>query len=540
MIAFPTATRFALTKSFVMPVKAKAKTQTVFVCAGTEGGEVFHVESDTLNAKQVLPQLIEASLRWAKQEGAGGVLRPGHADPGAVGRPTASSASSSSSAAGAAQAQHLKGLSFLQQLAAADVTLLQEPRATDVDLLKSLSKEERDYFHLLEPAAQRVICDGLQGLRSQQAHGVPLRFRVLRSELPQELKRRICLRLERQQDAMGGGDQVKYNTWVEGLLALPLLAYVVPQPMPTSDLAAALKNAGAFLDSIIFGHKAAKQAMLERFYLWMKQPFVPQRPLALQGCPGNGKTSLVREGLAAIMNRPFNFVALGGSFDSSFLLGHGYTYEGSTPGRLAEALTASACMNPIFFFDELDKCSSTAKGEEVVNVLVHITDTTQSSHFRDRYFNGLDLDLSKSLMVFAFNDASKVAGVLLDRFQVVQTDVFEPTSQAKILQDHLLPRVLAERGLPRHFLELSPEVLREAASCCGSGGVRSVRSALEQVVSKACMLQDVGDAALAYPLGAADLVQLSADRFQLRGGLARLLEEGRKGAEAAAPFGMYV
>ena len=44
-----------------MPAKAKAKVKTVFVCAGFAGGEIFHVESDTLEAERALPQLIEAS-----------------------------------------------------------------------------------------------------------------------------------------------------------------------------------------------------------------------------------------------------------------------------------------------------------------------------------------------------------------------------------------------------------------------------------------------------------------------------------------------
>ena len=520
-----------------MPAKAKAKVKTVFVCAGFAGGEIFHVESDTLEAERALPQLIEASLRWARRaDGLPQASARARASPLAL-VPEAREATTTS-------AEKVRGIAFLQHLVS-DAALLTErsggTKATlDAELLKGLGKEERDYYNLLDASAKRAILDALQALHSQQSSGVPLRFRVLRSELPHEMKRRICQKLERQQETLSSGDLVKYLTWLDALLALPLSAYIVPQTMPLPEVCAALKNASAFLDGIVFGHRAAKQAILERFYLWMRHPFVPQRPLALQGCPGNGKTSLVREGLAAIMNRPFNFVALGGSVDSSFLLGHGYTYEGSTPGRLAEALTASACMNPIFFFDELDKCSATAKGDEVVSVLIHITDTTQSSHYRDRYFNGVDLDLSKSLMVFAFNDASKISPVLLDRFQVIRTDVFEAAGQIKILQEYLLPRVLSEHCLPKDFLVLSPEVLREAASCCGSGGVRSIRSALEQVVCKACILRDVGDASLVHPLAASDLVQVSAGRFLLKGGLALLLAEGRKGSEYTPPWGMYV
>ena len=52
--------------------------------------------------------------------------------------------------------------------------------------------------------------------------------------------------------------------------------------------------------------------------------------LALQGPMGNGKTTLIKEGVAKALNRPFAFISLGGASDSSLFQGHSYTYEGST------------------------------------------------------------------------------------------------------------------------------------------------------------------------------------------------------------------
>ena len=239
------------------------------------------------------------------------------------------------------------------------------------------------------------------------------------------------------------------------------------------------------------------------------------------------------------MNRPFNFMAMGGSFDSSFLLGHSYTYEGSTQGRIADAVVSSACMNPIFFFDEIDKCSSTPKGEEIVNTLVHLTDTTQNHHFRDRYLNGMELDVSKTLMVFAFNDASKVSPVLLDRFQVVQTDVFAAAEQIQILHNYLLPRILQEHDLQSDFLILTEDALREAAQVCVEGGVREMRSVLEQIVCKACILNETKDEAVLFPLKKGDLHALSEGRFELRRGVSAVFQEGR-GSTQRPPLGMYI
>ena len=58
-------------------------------------------------------------------------------------------------------------------------------------------------------------------------------------------------------------------------------------------------------------------------------------------------------------------------------------------------------MNPVIYFDELDKVSETAKGEEIINLLIHMTDFSQNDHFMDKYYNNIPLDLSKALFIFS-------------------------------------------------------------------------------------------------------------------------------------------
>ena len=99
------------------------------------------------------------------------------------------------------------------------------------------------------------------------------------------------------------------------------------------------------------------------------------------------------------MNKPFVFISLGGATDASYLEGHSYTYEGSIYGRIMRGIIESKCMNPIIYFDELDKLVI-PKGEEIANLLVHLIDPVQNSHFRDKYFHGIDFDLSINFYIF--------------------------------------------------------------------------------------------------------------------------------------------
>ena len=138
-----------------------------------------------------------------------------------------------------------------------------------------------------------------------------------------------------------------------------------------------------------------------------------------RGAPGIGKTSLARKGLAYCLKdadgttRPFSFIALGGSSNGSTLSGHNYTYVGSTWGRIVDILMENKCMNPIIFIDELDKVSKTENGKEIIGILTHLIDPTQNESFQDKYFSGIDIDMSKALFIFSYNDVSVIDKILI-------------------------------------------------------------------------------------------------------------------------------
>lgn len=393
---------------------------------------------------------------------------------------------------------------------------------SDEDVLKTFSKEEKAYYFTQNSEKRQDIAKSIRAIR-QSSSGAPVIFRVIRSRLPIDVKKRILSKLEKQNESMVSGDSVKYGTWLEITLALPLGEILVPQP--SLPMEQTMKKARDHLESVVFGQIAAKAAILERFHMWLCAPLTSQRPLALCGVPGNGKTTLIREGLAAIMTRPFSFISLGGSSDSSTLLGHGYTYEGSGPGQVAEHLAFGKCMNPIFYFDELDKCSGTPKGDELINALIHLTDIAQSDKFRDRYIGAIDLDASKALCVFTFNDPAPISPVLLDRMQIVQTDSFDAGARLEIVIKHIAPAVLRERGSCADCVVFGHGALEELAKRSTSGGVRAMRIALEQCISKVLLWKDVSDDKYLLPLLPGNLERGPDGKLCITGGIARLLDK---------------
>jgi ATP-dependent Lon protease len=168
-----------------------------------------------------------------------------------------------------------------------------------------------------------------------------------------------------------------------------------------------LKDVRTKLDKAVYGHKEAK-TQLERIFAQWINGSTKGAILGIQGPPGNGKTTLAKYGLSQCLvdkkgnPRPFQFLAIGGSVNGSTLVGHNYTYVGSTWGKIVDMLVTSKCMNPIIFIDEIDKVSTTEHGREIISILTHLTDLTQNDEFEDKYFTGVKLDLSKALIVFFF------------------------------------------------------------------------------------------------------------------------------------------
>mgnify|MGYP000544672254 CR=1 FL=1 len=206
------------------------------------------------------------------------------------------------------------------------------------------------------------------------------------------------------------------------------------------------------LTKAVHGHKTAKRQVERIIGQWVNGEQAGYC-FGFEGPPGVGKTSLAKKGIAHCLldldqsPRPFTFIAIGGGTNGSTLEGHNYTYVASTWGRIVDILMEKKCMNPIIFIDELDKVSRTEHGREIIGILTHLIDPTQNDSFQDKYFNGIDLDLSKALFIFSYNDFEGMDRILLDRIHRVKFDALTIEDKLTIAEKYLLPEVLEKMGL---------------------------------------------------------------------------------------------
>ena len=212
-----------------------------------------------------------------------------------------------------------------------------------------------------------------------------------------------------------------------------------------------LSDVNKQLDYSIYGHDNAKLQIKRIICQWINGEN-SGHCFGFEGPPGVGKTSFAKNGIASCLKennitRPFAYIAIGGSSNSSTLDGHNYTYVGSTWGRIVDILIETKCMNPVIFIDELDKVSNTEQGKEIIGILTHLTDPTQNNCFQDKYFSGIDLDLSKVLFVFSYNDANLIDKILLDRIHRVKFEPLTLNDKIVVSKKYIIPSILNDMGL---------------------------------------------------------------------------------------------
>jgi endopeptidase La len=356
------------------------------------------------------------------------------------------------------------------------------------ELLKKRSgktgQSDDKYFSSLAEAEKSSLISELSNI----ADGVvaePLMFRVLSSNIPSHMKNEILNRMDSGRDH----ENQKYTTWLDGLLRLPIGKYAASlysDPKLKTDPKAAcafLDNAKKTLDEAVYGHDTAKHKLMQYISQLIQNDKSDGLVLGIQGPYGNGKTTLIEKGVSKVMGLPFVAIPLGGATDSSFLNGHGFTYEGSVWGQIANVLMSAKVSNPIIYLDELDKISDTPKGREVADQLVHLVDPSQNKHFQDRYFHGLDIDLSRVTWVFSYNDASRIHPVLRDRITEVNTKGFTPPEKLQIANRFLIPNIKKDVGITNTKLTIADSVLEHIITrYTFEGGVRKFKECLFDIV----------------------------------------------------------
>jgi ATP-dependent Lon protease len=372
---------------------------------------------------------------------------------------------------------------------------VKKERDRNIRIFKKILRDKNtmndfEFYNKLEVDKQKKIIKELREINKISRIEKPYRLTLLESDIPVIFKAAAMKKISSlRYMEPGSGEFYKIKNWVDTFMRIPFSEYKT-LPISINDGVEKchdfMANAQQILNESVYGLNDAKMQIMQMLGQLITNPKAIGSAIAIHGPAGTGKTTLVKEGISKILNRPFAFIALGGATDSSFLEGHGYTYEGSTWGKIVQILIDSKCMNPVIYFDELDKISDTPKGEEIAGILTHLTDTSQNSQFHDKYFTEIDFDLSKCLFIFSYNDENKVNPILKDRMYRIQTKGYNQKQKSVISNNYLLPKIREQVKFSQNDIIIPEETLHYIIEnhCNKEDGVRNLKRCLEIIYTK--------------------------------------------------------
>lgn len=264
-----------------------------------------------------------------------------------------------------------------------------------------------------------------------------LRKKILDAKMPKKIEDKAIGELRRYQNAsyqMAEAGIIK--NYLDFLIKLPWYK-------ESEDINDITKVKEA-LDKNHYGLDKVKDRILEYLSVKIMTGKNPQTILCLFGPPGVGKTSLAKS-IADALGRKFVKQSLGGISDESEVRGHRRTYIGALPGRILKGMKDAGTVNPVFLLDEIDKMSSSYRGDPA-SAMLEVLDPEQNANFSDNYLEE-DYDLSKVLFITTANSLDTIPGPLRDRMEIVELSSYTEFEKVNIAYEHLIPKELARHGL---------------------------------------------------------------------------------------------
>jgi ATP-dependent Lon protease len=361
-------------------------------------------------------------------------------------------------------------LETVSQALAREIALLEVKGKIESQAQQEMSDAQRQYY----------LRQQLKAIQEELGEGDAdeiklLREKITAARLPegaQQAADRELARLARMNNA--SPDYQITRTYLEWLVE-------VPWSVTTDDRLDPIE-ARRVLDEDHYDLDKIKERIVEYLAVRKLKGDMKGPILCFVGPPGVGKTSL-GQSIARAMNRKFVRLSLGGVRDEAEIRGHRRTYIGALPGRIVQAIRQAGAINPVFMLDEMDKIGVGYQGDPAA-ALLEVLDPAQNHTFRDHYLE-VPLDLSKVLFIATANQLGTLHPALLDRMEVLPLAGYTEDEKRHIARRYLIPRQIAEHGLPDGALDLTDAALSAVIrQYTREAGVRSLERQIGAICRK--------------------------------------------------------
>lgn len=355
-----------------------------------------------------------------------------------------------------------------------------------------------DQFQTLSEDEKKKVIGSLEKFDEMNDTDNPIYFKLIDSGMSDKQKAYVYKKMQYMKSMKSDNDEyIKQKALVDTIMKIPFgkKKLIDIEKDDKGGAAKFFKEMKQNMDDRVYGHQKGKQRIMEIIAKRIRNGGDGKGMIfGFEGPPGVGKTELMMS-LSESLGLPFHTVALGGARDSSFMEGHDSTWVGSHQGEIVDILTRSEYINPVIYFDEIDKIGESAAGSELSNSLVHILDFTQNNKFHDKYIGTeFDIDLSGCTFICSFNDRDKIDRILLDRMEIIEVEPYVEGEKLKIARDYLYPRMCKDLGLDVGMIKFKKSALREIISKYTlEGGVRKLKEKMTNILMEVGFKKLVGD-----------------------------------------------
>ena len=189
-----------------------------------------------------------------------------------------------------------------------------EEECENNEIFTQYDNKMKKHFLSLEEVEQDNILKLEEEIKTLNNEIVPLRYQLLKCPMDIKVKAVAIKKLNSLESMDSSGNEYyKLKSYVEGLMQIPFGKY---QQLPITKLNSPLEitdymlKCSGILDSAVYSHPKAKSQILQIVGKWISNPQSKGSVFSIMGPMGNGKTTLVKEGIAKMINRPFEFISL--------------------------------------------------------------------------------------------------------------------------------------------------------------------------------------------------------------------------------------
>jgi len=370
----------------------------------------------------------------------------------------------------------LETLDLNERLKLVFTSLKEEKEISDIDkelqdeVRKSAEKNQREYF----------LREKLKAIRNElgenEADGdseETILEKLEKNPYPESIKTKVKSELKRYQAMPQASLEASLiKSYIDTLMDVPWY-----QKTADND---DLENVKHILDEDHYGLDKVKKRIVEYLAVKKMTGNLKAPILCFYGPPGVGKTSLGKS-IARALGRKFIKASLGGISDEAEIRGHRRTYVGSMPGRIIAGMKRAGVVNPVFLLDEVDKLSSSYKGDPS-SALLEVLDPEQNFAFNDNFLEE-SYDLSNVLFIATANYIDNVPAPLRDRLELIEVNSYTEIEKIEIATRHLVKKQLLANGLQEKHVTFTKEGIASIIeSYTREAGVRE----LERKIASIC------------------------------------------------------